>query len=661
MAVFKPSWEQILADRVPPTKGELFLLRELSRLDNDFEIYFQTHINITHPDIVILRPCAGALIIEVKDWDLSAYQFEDTGDAFGALRLRNQKTEVRIRSPFQQVSDYKDELYKLCPALCMQNIRTNKKAYALVKTAVFFYKASESEVCQAFGMECFWEQDRDGGALFTPNMYQSYYTCWTRDTADIVGKVGELLKSRKGSLFTGAIYHQIQAVLTPSLEWQEQSEPVHLTKQQRGLAECRPGRQQEIKGVAGSGKTLVLASRAVNCFLKKQSPVLILTYNITLRYYIQDKISQAIRSLEESDAFVNQDKSRCFLISHIHSFAIQALALHNIKDISSADEPDARLMERFGLLRTWKKLHPLDGYDTVLIDEAQDFQEDWLQNVKDLFLKKGGELVLFSDEKQNIYQQNPPRMPASSKCVKLLECYRLSGKIMETAIAFQEQFLHEPDAMEQQMVMDEFMGREETRYYDLSHIPEIHHLEAVFGVIDWFRTEGQPISPNDICVISSEHSYLRELAWHLEHEKNIRCATVTETREEYQEILRRYGGNARLANASRELKDIRRSRKLAFRLNPGVMKLCTTHSFKGWEINTVFLILNSDSGGKEAALAGDPSALPQEGEDKLIYTALTRAKKNFVVLNLGSRRYGNFFARHLEKRYTWNGHAWQSF
>lgn len=69
MAVFYPSFNEIMNNCMEkPTEGELDLLKELQSLSDDFEIYFQAHINLAHPDIVILKKGCGALIIKVKDW-----------------------------------------------------------------------------------------------------------------------------------------------------------------------------------------------------------------------------------------------------------------------------------------------------------------------------------------------------------------------------------------------------------------------------------------------------------------------------------------------------------------------------------------------------------------------------------------------------------------
>ncbi len=63
----------------------------------------------------------------------------------------------------------------------------------------------------------------------------------------------------------------------------------------------------------------------------------------------------------------------------------------------------------------------------------------------------------------------------------------------------------------------------------------------------------------------------------------------------------------------------------------GTMKLSTIHSFKGWEIHTLFLILD----GQEE----DQKFLT----DELVYTAITRARFNIVILNLGMMKYHQFF------------------
>lgn len=65
-------------------------------------------------------------------------------------------------------------------------------------------------------------------------------------------------------------------------------------------------------------------------------------------------------------------------------------------------------------------------------------------------------------------------------------------------------------------------------------------------------------------------------------------------------------------------------------MNPGFIKLSTIHSFKGWEIKNLFLIIEKDE---------DDSFISPE----LVYTALTRCQFNLFVINIGNDLYNNFF------------------
>jgi ATP-dependent exoDNAse (exonuclease V) alpha subunit len=65
-------------------------------------------------------------------------------------------------------------------------------------------------------------------------------------------------------------------------------------------------------------------------------------------------------------------------------------------------------------------------------------------------------------------------------------------------------------------------------------------------------------------------------------------------------------------------------------MNSGTTKLSTVHSFKGWEIQTLFLLIETKS---------DESVLT----DELIYTALTRCRQNLVIINIGNEKYDKFF------------------
>ncbi len=63
-----------------------------------------------------------------------------------------------------------------------------------------------------------------------------------------------------------------------------------LSSQQQKLSQSVTDKQQKIKGMAGSGKTITLLYRAVNAVKRTNKTVLILTYNLTLCNYLLEKL-----------------------------------------------------------------------------------------------------------------------------------------------------------------------------------------------------------------------------------------------------------------------------------------------------------------------------------------------------------------------------------
>ncbi len=629
MATFIPSLEEIQNNQMEqPTAGEWTLLNKLSALDDTYEIYFQSHINLAHPDIVILKKGSGAIIIEVKDWNLNAYEFKNdfSSSEFGIMIEKSRNSE--IRNPFEQVHMYKEELFNLySSALHIKNL-TNTHTYGVVKCAVYFSNATENQVENKFGKD-----------NFKQKKFKNFYQYWANDSGKLIQNIQYML--RENCLFTDEIYKQISRVLSPSLEWREQSEFFTLSSEQSKFAVSENGRRQKIKGVPGSGKTLVLAKRAVNCYKRIHEPVLILTFNITLRHYIKDKISQITRDLSTTD-------KRQFHIMHIHEFAKQMLDNDNIfyKKPTKYQTPNEILEEHFLALQNAKS-RISRKYKAILIDEVQDFEYSWLKNVEELFLADNGEFVLFGDEKQNIYNRSVdenklPRTRINGRWALLKESYRMTLENGQLAQNFQKHYFkdkYETSPIEYvQETLDNYFARKEIRYYEVSK--EHQNAHTIYRILEQFRNDGTIISANDICILSNNCNTLRLLEDYFKTALNIHSETTCESKKEYEELLRLYNENHLSEKAFKEeLYKIRRIKKFAFHMNPGVIKLSTIHSFKGWEINTVVLLLDKQA---ESHL-----------QDELVYTAITRAKKNLVIINLGNNRYRNFFKKEI-KTYTYN-------
>lgn len=77
-------------------------------------------------------------------------------------------------------------------------------------------------------------------------------------------------------------------------------------------------------------------------------------------------------------------------------------------------------------------------------------------------------------------------------------------------------------------------------------------------------------------------------------------------------------------------KNIRDNKKLHFWMNSGTIKVSTINSFKGWESEVVFLILEPKY---------DITTTFNLSFDELLYTGLTRCRRNLVIINYGNEEY----------------------
>ena len=112
--------------RQPLTRGERAVLDLFARkLDPEWEIYVQPHLNGLRPDFVLLNPNVGIGVFEVKDWDLSAMAYwNERHHAGGAiLRANHDGRAFDVwPNPVLQLRRYREEIHQLyCPRLNERN------------------------------------------------------------------------------------------------------------------------------------------------------------------------------------------------------------------------------------------------------------------------------------------------------------------------------------------------------------------------------------------------------------------------------------------------------------------------------------------------------------------------------------------------------------
>jgi len=644
MAILIPGIEKALASKQKPTEGEIFLLRYLEKhFGDDATVFFQPCFNGDRPDIVVLDRVRGVIIIEVKDWQLSNYQLDNKNNWL------LKKNGVLLRSPFKQVHQYKKNFFDIhVNGLLEKSLRVTK-FFGLIKPYVYFYGSTKTEVFRFYekNFEAMNLQMRENEAAIKAKAidFDSYerrriYLDTTkskleRDCSTIAITTDRLDKisfpyNGVNLLYDNSVYKELLRLLNPPFHYANDGAELKYSKEQLKLIKSSEGGRLKVRGLAGSGKTVVLAGRAVEAYKRHEGRVLILTFNITLCSYIHDKVS-AVRADFPWNAFDFNNYHR-FITMALNNCEIEV----KVPDGLNYEGDDAKEARRVASLRDAfleknyycnEKIFEgcdIDKYETILIDEIQDYKPEWIKIIRAYFLEKGGEIVLYGDEHQNIYgramdvKRRSKIVEGFGEWAELKKSFRYTANspIIPLAEEFQNSFLRET----YEVTRDESYQKNlpiGILAYGSYFFDEIQGLaDQVIQI-----AKRNSIHPNDISIISSQESILQKLDHSFRTSENHKEKTLCSFPSWEVTHHKKY---------SQAYKKISASKKKGFNLNSGVMKLSSTHSFKGFESPFIFLIVH-------------------EGDSpEIVLTGLTRAKENIIVFMQSDSKYLSFFTKHLD-------------
>ncbi|MES2538188.1 MAG: UvrD-helicase domain-containing protein [Pseudomonadota bacterium] len=649
MAILIPSLDAAKGAKQKPTEGEIFLLEFLAtHFDDQIEVYFQSCFNGDRPDIVLMSRHLGVVIIEVKDWNLDSYGI-DSNNKWSVKSISH-----RVKSPFQQVYAYKKNFFEIHVNGLLEKNLKNPNFFRMIKTYVYFHHATKQAIQSLYTphLDRLHEQSRRNEDDYKSKKieFDAYEKSrewiergkhrFERDMSfalyrDKLPKIAFPITAKE-SIFDEAVYHEFKRLLNPPYHYASEGKPPNYSDKQSRLIKSAAQASSKICGLAGSGKTVVLAGRAVNAYKRHGGRVLVLTFNITLCSYIHDKISAVRLDFPWSS----------FDISNYHRFITTALNNSNIEidipDDLQHDGEDSvvarKITERrnhfleeayYSNLRVFEGEEIKTKYDTILIDEIQDYKPEWIKIIRSFFLEDDGEMVLFGDEKQNIYkraldgERRSKVVEGFGAWIKLTKSYRYKDQspIIPLVDAFQKNFLLQNyvlDADESFQLSLTSVGVQSYSIFDRKSLGQL--AEKIIEI-----AKENKIHPNDISIISSEEFILRELDHVLRtseaHRERTLCAFPSLEVTQHPKYSKKY-------------QEISAAKKKGFNLNSGVMKQSSTHSFKGFESPFIFLLVNS------------------KDSPEIVFTGLTRAKENLVVFLDENSTYFKFFSKHLNELET---------
>ncbi len=393
--------------------------------------------------------------------------------------------------------------------------------------------------------------------------------------------------------------------------------------------------RRKIKGDAGSGKTHILIHRAINSAKRTNSAVLILTFNITLINYIKQRFIQIGANYEAQSI-------------HVINFHNLISNTYNYFDIQKPNKYSYRKFKE-----TFQHLKPeLKKYKSIFIDEAQDYESEWFNLILEFFASDDAELFVVADEKQTIYnrdhnkdQDKLPAIPTTRGRWEILKSQwrQNSQQLLNLMEDYQKKFYigkYENEKMEDITYRTGVIESSFIKYYYFDNYKyNIDNItKRLIATINLFHKnyEGCTVS-----ILSAGKTVLRKLNTSFIKKKVSTNLSIL-SEDEYNDIIKRY--RKLDINNEKNTFNIKNDEQIAFIVHNkereikqnfevkgnNIINISTVHSFKGWESDAVFIIIND-------------SEHTSEQLDELIYTAFTRCRSYLYIINIGVNKYHDFF------------------
>lgn len=407
MAIFPQGLTQI--DKRCANAGERAVLHQLKRcLPDDHMVWHNVPLGrkARQPDFVVLSPRQGVLILEVKHWKRGTL-VQASRDSVVLNTERGQVTEA---NPLRQARDYALELVDVMASdpllLHGPGLFAGKLLFPYGWGAVFsglFNKdVAEEDFHGVFPRHQVLMRDELAESLDEGSFQERLWGMFT------VSYPHTLTLPQRDRIR----WHLFPEIRVQQLSLLEQGEPGEkapplnlpdllqvMDLQQEQVARTLGDGHRVIHGAAGSGKTMILVFRAqqLAAAARADQPILVLCFNRSLAQRI-DGLLRA-RGVDER-----------VVVRTFHSWCQDLVRAYQL-EVPRAFGGDAYFE---ALAHTVSRsietgLVPGGQYTALLIDEAHDFEDAWLQMAAQMVTPATNSLLVLYDDAQSIYQKRGRR------------------------------------------------------------------------------------------------------------------------------------------------------------------------------------------------------------------------------------------------------------
>ena len=589
-------------------------------------ILIKPNINGDKPDIIVVRPNKGILLVHVFEEDIHNYHFyQESKETNGHIEVIENTTLIQkggsqpISSPLTTIDTYQDDLVRFHLEGMLNKVLDEKKNWSIIKKLVFFSRNTSQEA------NIFFKKAARNHILF----YGKELLSDEKEQKNILYSLHFNYDIKE---FDDRIMRSFMRIITPKWHSYKEGKVVNLNTVQRNLSKSFENKKQKISGAAGAGKTQVLSTRAVNAQLRSGRRVLVLTYNKTLANYVRYRINEVRADFPWDKITIDY---------YHHFFRTQA---HNCDMSYMVYDNEYAFAGNEG---------KIVKYSAIFIDEVQDYLTSWLRLLNRYFLEEHGEFVVFGDPKQNIYKRKLDNQGdiklefiTSSWNHELKNGKRFANpQLAQLANNFQKEFFPLTDNIEyhgeSKIGQGSFLSK--IKYANIGRTTDAKRLAKYCKLI----ISKYQIKANETVVLSQAGDILRDIDYYYRQLSGLPTLTTFISSEEYVELLKCHDladDENPIANYmfKRDKDAIEHNKRIHFTMDTECLKMSTIHSYKGWESFNVILFLEPELPERE-----EYSISARENVPELIYTAITRAKESLFIINLGNKKYDQFFKNNI--------------
>jgi len=349
---------------------------------------------------VTLHPQQGIVVLEVKDWRLDTIANANSKQ----VELITDRGNVSTDNPFEQVRSY---MFNVVNTLQRDPLLVNERGSFKGKPVfsfghgVVFTNITRKQFEQTDLREVF----PPTRCIFRDEMTESV------DPDDFRERVWNMVSPRIGPALSLPQVNRMRAILFPEIrvtqialpfdELPENASPAKdrilevMDMQQEQVARSMGEGHRIVRGVAGSGKTLILAFRAEQIARAASRPVLLLSF----ANGISGRLENAMQDRGVEDKVVT---------STFHSWCWKMLRTYGLPIATEKEFPDFTARQAANVQAVLdaaeRGLIPGGQYDAVLIDEAHDFEPQWLALAAKMVNPDTNALMIVYDDAQAIYK-----------------------------------------------------------------------------------------------------------------------------------------------------------------------------------------------------------------------------------------------------------------